>query len=742
MSTPNSGRSLVLALVLPWVAACNCDPVVVGGLPGDDAGAIDDAGLPGEDAGALDAGVDLDAGLPDAALPDAGLPEVDAGEPDAGEDAGSSVIPVDAGPQTCWSCHGSYGNPAPPRDTHGVTDRTARTVGAHQAHLGAKAWRRTLLCEDCHRVPVAVEDPGHIDPSPAELVFGSVANAANVNSSFDGGTCTTYCHGVSLKGGNHTEPDWMLDPPAACGQCHGLPPPPPHPVVASPFQCAGCHLDIFTQGERHIDGVLDLAVGCTSCHGDATSGSPAPPRDTLGNTSTLQRGVGAHRAHLGDGGPSSWHAQVTCDDCHTVPTRYDDPGHLGPLPAELTYSGTAVARGAVPSWDGARCSNYCHGQTIDGGSNRTPNWTTVDGTQAACGTCHSLPPAAPHPANPNCSTCHGAVINAAGVFIDPSLHINGQVEAQMACGSCHAVPPTTGTHLFHVGTQGSRIYGSLSTAASVTSPTGYAFGCGNCHPTDSSRHLSGGRADIELYNPTAPPGSLKARSPLAAYTPGTTVFIDDAGIPYTQGTCSNVYCHSGPAYSTPNPVPRPGVDFTFAGYPVTYPAFALDVSRSYRTVTWGGASPGCDGCHGLPIRTSEPQVHAQAGQSHSFIGPTGDESGHAWNHGDAPLACRTCHHDTVTAANVTSRVGGVSTYGPVPIVGFAQHVNGRPDVAFDTVNQVITGGHVQSLGTASYSQATSTCSNVACHKSQTAVVNGLPFRPDELSIECNVCHQY
>lgn len=739
MSRLNGCGTALIALVTLSTASCTCgDPAMVvedSGTPGDaGSGAL---GAGEADAGPVDAG-EPDAGAPDANDVDAGLFDAggDAGEADADEDGGAGEIAPDAGPQTCWSCHGTTGNPAPPRDTHGLTDRTARTVGAHQAHLGAKSWRRTLLCTDCHRVPATVEEPGHIDPSPAELIFGSVANASNVSSSFDGGTCTTYCHGVSLRGGNLTQPDWMIDPPAICGNCHGVPPPPPHPV-ATLAQCAGCHLDIFTQGERHIDGTLDLSVGCSSCHGDLTS--PAPPRDTLGNTSTSLRSIGAHRSHLGS---SSWHAEVTCNDCHTVPTRYDDPGHIDPSPAELTYSGTAVARGAVPSWDGARCSNYCHGQTIDGGSNRTPAWTTLDGTQAACGTCHSLPPAAPHPQNNQCSVCHAAVINAAGAFVDPSLHINGQVEAQMACGSCHPVPPATGTHLLHVGSQGSRVYGSLSTAASVTSPTGYAFGCGNCHPTDSSRHLSGGRADIELYNPNAPPGSLKARSPMATYTPGSTVFTDDAGLPYTQGTCSSVYCHSGPAYATPNPVLRPGVDFSFAGYPVSYPAFALDLSRNFQSVTWGGASSGCAGCHGFPLRTSEPAVHAGAGQSHSLIGATGLESGHGFNHNGTPLACRTCHHDTVTALNTTGRVSGLSTYGPVPIVGWAQHVNGLPDVAFDTVDPVSSGGRAQSLLGATYSQPSQTCSNVSCHKSQSAVTNGHPFRPDLVSIECNACHQY
>lgn len=750
--------SAVLAVTM-WLGSCSCDPPIVAMEDGGTITDVDAGSQPPGDAG-LDAGV-ADAGPPDAGPEDAGEPfdggfvdggfvdagEVDAGAADAGQvDAGlpdAGDVP-DAGPEdagvvvlTCTSCHGSALNAAPPQDSQGVTSRTARTVGAHQEHLTVEPWRRTITCIDCHRVPATIEEPGHLDPAPAELTFGPVANASNVSSTFNGNTCTTYCHGVTLTGGTLLQPDWMTGPNIGCGRCHGNPPPAPHPAV-TPYLCVTCHLDIFAQPERHIDGQLDVTVSCTTCHGG--NGSPAPPQDTQGATSTTVRGVGAHRSHLG---PSNWHAEVTCDDCHTVPTRVDDPGHMGLLPAEVHFGASAQARGAQPTWDGAGCSTYCHGQTFDAGagSNTTPSWTVVNGTQAACGTCHALPPAAPHPANTQCSTCHGAVIGVDGGFVDGALHINGQVEAQVACGSCHALPPPTGTHLLHTGTQGSRLYGSLSTAASTGSTTGYAFGCGQCHPMDSARHLSGGRADIELYSPLAPPNSLKARAPLSTYTPGTTVFTDDAGLPYTQGTCTT-YCHSGPTTSTPNPVPRPGLDFSFAGYPVTYPAFALAVSRQFAPVVWGSTGVGCGGCHGLPVRTSEPGTHASAGQSHSFLGPTGLESGHGFNHNDAPLSCRTCHRDTVTTANSTSRVGGLSTYGPVPITGYGAHVNGLPDVAFDVQNPVASAGRLHSLAGATYSQSTHTCSNVACHKAQSAVVNGHPFRPDQVNVECNVCHQY
>lgn len=734
----HAGRSLLFAALLGWAGACDCGDPVAGfdGGAGDagphDGGAVD-AGA--SDAGAVDAGDGdggaLDAGgAPDAGPGDAGEGDAGPSGPDAGDDDGGTAA------LTCWSCHGSPNNPAPPRDTRGVTARTARTVGAHQAHQGAENWRRTLECSDCHRVPGTIEEPGHIDPSPAELTFGAVANAGNVTSSFGGQSCTTYCHGVTLSGGSTTQPDWAMGPPVDCYQCHGFPPPAPHPADFG-YRCPDCHLDVFAQPEKHIDGTLDLKLGCSSCHGDAASS--APPADTQGRTSTALRTVGAHRAHLG---PSTWHAQLSCDDCHTVPARYDDPGHLDPAPAELHFGPIASARGGVPTWNGTTCANYCHGQTIAGGTNQAPEWTRVDGTQAACGTCHALPPAAPHPQNPNCATCHGAVVNAAGAFVAPSLHVNGLVEAQVACGSCHALPPATGAHLAHVGAEGGRTYGSLSTAASVTTPTGYAFGCGHCHPLDPARHLNGGRAEVQLYDALAPPGSLKARSPLATYTPGATTFTDDAGLPYTLGTCGSVYCHSGPTYATSSPVPRPGVDFSFAGYPVTYPAYGVTLARGYQAVGWGGAAVGCGGCHGYPVRTSEPGVSAGVGQTHSLVGPGGLESGHAFNHGGTPLNCRACHHDTVTAANSTGRVGGLSTYGPVPIAGFAQHVNGLPDVAFDTINAVTVRGAAKSLAGASYSQPTATCSNVSCHQSQTAVKNGHPFRPDQVNIECNACHQY
>jgi predicted CxxxxCH...CXXCH cytochrome family protein len=106
-------------------------------------------------------------------------------------------------------------------------------------------------------------------------------------------------------------------------------------------------------------------------------------------------------------------------------------------PAKLTWGTLASADQAAPLYDraSATCTNYCHGQTLQAnGANTTPVWTKVDGTQAACGTCHASPPndlghvvhvsaAAP---NFPCATCHPAgysryAIEAAAV----PYHVNG-----------------------------------------------------------------------------------------------------------------------------------------------------------------------------------------------------------------------------------------------------------------------------------------------------------------------------
>lgn len=367
----------------------------------------------------------------------------------------------------CDACHGASGNAAPPVDTTGGTSTDLRGIGAHRSHLGTSTWHNEITCDQCHKVPLAMESIGHIDsPLPAEIIFGNLAGGT---AAWNGTTCNNvYCHGATLKsgtgpaGGNATRPVWtqVNGAQSQCGSCHGTPPPPPHPADSD---CGTCHSTMtpggglaITDPARHIDGNLDVTGDqpCNACHGGA--GGNAPPKDTLGNTASTARGVGAHQSHLSP--TTLYFKPVVCTDCHRVPATLTSAGHIDtPLPAEVVFSGRA---GTSPAWSGAQCSNvYCHGATLTdgstgaGGTATSPLWQTVDGSQAQCTSCHGFPPPLPHPQNPDCGACHQDVKPGANkTFLDTTRHIDGNldVNANQACNACHGgandAPPkdTTG----------------------------------------------------------------------------------------------------------------------------------------------------------------------------------------------------------------------------------------------------------------------------------------------------------
>jgi predicted CxxxxCH...CXXCH cytochrome family protein len=359
----------------------------------------------------------------------------------------------------CSGCHGGADNAAPPTSLSGATATSDLGVGAHQRHLRGGAVSAGVACQECHVVPSHVEDPGHMQGDHATVTFGAVATSGGAAPAWDrnAATCSgVYCHGATVSGGSNKAPTWTKvdGTQAACGTCHGIPPPAPHPQVGSATTaCAGCHPGTVTPdgkidlaGGLHIDGKVDVSgLACTSCHGDATRAAtiaPAPPRDTHGNTSTTSPGVGAHQAHLVAGplrGP------VACSDCHTVPSSTSHSNGV----VEITFSPFAGGAGAKFDPATASCSSvYCHGATLAGGTNKTPTWTQVDGTQAACGTCHGVPPSSGRHGDHSgraCSDCHGGSYSRTSA--DPSLHVNGTIDvgnhvtswnaATGACVGCH-----------------------------------------------------------------------------------------------------------------------------------------------------------------------------------------------------------------------------------------------------------------------------------------------------------------
>jgi predicted CxxxxCH...CXXCH cytochrome family protein len=670
--------------------------------------------------------------------------------------AGCSTSPLGTGAPpnaSCSSCHGSPDNPAPPKGVNGETATTDVAVGAHQSHLKGSAIRGPLDCSECHPVPDAVDSPGHAD-GKIDLVWGALATTSGLSPSFDSDSqrcSSTWCHGAAIGGGTNKKPIWTQvgTGQADCGTCHGVPPPDPHPADSA---CNKCHPatanpdgTINLSAGRHIDGHLqasrfhptgwdqgtahgaqakaaglssceqchgaDLNGGgvgvscnqchdgwktnCTFCHGGTDNATGAPPVDTHGATATTEVTVGAHSSHLKD---SALRKAIGCNECHVVPADALSDGHIDQATATLTFGALATTAGLAPSWDRnqARCSStYCHGATLAGGSNKAPQWTLVDGTQVACGTCHGAPPPAPHAQETNCSQCHPGTVKADGTIdVAGGLHMDGQIQALTsghpagwidthgavakqginACTVCHGPDLTGGasgvscdqchsgwktncvfchggkdnqTGAPPVDTHGEAATSSVTVGAHsahlVDSALRQAIGCNECHvvPTDalSAGHIDGPTATLTF-------GAL-------ATTSGLTPAWDR-----TSGKCSSVYCHGTTIHGGTNKAP---------------------------TWTAGAGEVACGTCHGNP----PPYPHVQSG------------------------TCDLCHPDTVNPDGTINVAGG-------------KHING----AIDSNGQHPAGWQDGAVHGPAAEANISSCE--ACH--------GADLNGGSAGISCDTCH--
>lgn len=164
----------------------------------------------------------------------------------------------------CSSCHGWDQGISPPEDLSGSSDPSSRGVGAHEAMRRDAIPAHRVNCSNCHVVPVDPDDPAHIDgDNVAEVTFGMLATAGGAQPDWDGTTCrNVYCHGGTLEGGLHTEPEWTDTSGNAsrCGACHRL----TDPDGSSDADCSSCHPSsvdasrgILPYGE-HINGMIDM----------------------------------------------------------------------------------------------------------------------------------------------------------------------------------------------------------------------------------------------------------------------------------------------------------------------------------------------------------------------------------------------------------------------------------------------------------------------------------------------------
>ena len=140
-------------------------------------------------------------------------------------------------------------------------------------------------------------------------------------------------------------------------------------------------------------------------------------------------------------------APVACSECHNVPKKITDIGHLDNSPhAEVMFDSTSkfFKNDAVYDSQNMTCTNtYCHSDSKYGRGNVSVVWTDNSGKAALCGTCHPVSkselealghpiipvfPNVPATESKTCSDCHGHVVDAGKNIINTSLHVNGRVD--------------------------------------------------------------------------------------------------------------------------------------------------------------------------------------------------------------------------------------------------------------------------------------------------------------------------
>jgi hypothetical protein len=156
----------------------------------------------------------------------------------------------------CTFCHGAktpvytsadLANAGPPDDIQQrftgfeAPDRTGR----HLRHVfnGGFAPAPDYPCATCHAVPAAIQDPAHItldrradvaisrEGAFPNLTTAELARLPSPLGTYNpaDGSCTVYCHGSTMQGGDNTLVTWTSDfdngtSLFGCNECHGEPP--------------------------------------------------------------------------------------------------------------------------------------------------------------------------------------------------------------------------------------------------------------------------------------------------------------------------------------------------------------------------------------------------------------------------------------------------------------------------------------------------------------------------------------
>jgi len=592
-------------------------------------------------------------------------------------------------PASCSGCHG-----APPS---GGATGSAGSHARHDSYFSGSAG-----CVKCHPNRLA-------DPSPFAHATSAATARIKVTPADPAGVASGSYSGT---GANFLPSQGAAQSFGACSNnyCHST----GNPAVAPaslPAAYAGSGYASVTWGSG--------TLACNACHGRSTvNGMPDYANAGTPGSATAN----SHAKHVAG-------SAIACSECHYSTTKNGSSirpifpsSHLNKT-AEVFFnlSGSNKA-GSYTAGVGAKsCANtYCHGSAAI-------QW---GGASLACNSCHG----ASNAGDLSAGAAAGHAIHVATATVFSNLTGSSQTSSSayvFACKSCHP----TGSHatgpasaLSSAGIGGSSLSAAQYTAGatSLADSKGFKYTAGSCSTNACHSNGRGGAPLLTVSWSAAATGSclschdgkqtgatastLSARhdrhmnptgNPLIGQGNGlncadchaktvsgnTTVanktrhvngFVDYSGLRaggsarYNAATkvCSNVYCHSNG---------NPG---------------AIVYVNMTGSKAWSGtATLSCNGCHGRSGALGAPD-YANGGAA-----PLATANSHAKHVAGAAdtTVCSTCHVKTA------SQVAGARFRD---YTGAGYHLNGTPNVYFNAA---------KAGATASFTQASGTCSNVSCH---------------------------
>ena len=347
----------------------------------------------------------------------------------------------------------------------------------------------------------------------------------------------------------------------------------------------------------------------------------------------------------------------------------------------LSGAGQAGLPASLGSYDptSGNCTTYCHGSSLNGGSILAPRWSITDGTQAACGACHGVPPVGGgHPfvssALTGCAVCHPDTMNANGTLnVAGGRHVDGVIQASgghgdYAAPSVHAprffdfisgapgALQCTTCHGADYGTPVTAAGDSCNTCHQKAGWTGWTSNCSFCHGVRSAGSQAG-YAFATHPGWAAPPDDLSGRLGGAnlpartgahqAHLNGATTAGVSFALPFSCGTCHAVPTDLGHISGASA---RATVSLAGAGqaslppslgtYNATTGTCATYCHGSTASPAWATTGVVCGSCHALPPATS-----------------TGHPSA------SGLTSCATCHVDTMNPDGTLNVAGGKHVNG-------------------------------------------------------------------------------